>query len=184
MSMEKKTSERRNINRTVVKLAIAVFIMFGFGFSLAPLYDVLCEVTGLNGKTGVITQEKAMLAKQAEEDRIVRVQFVTNVATGLPWRFEALEREIYVKPGKLTFTNFEATNLSQTSITGSAVPSVAPSVASRYFNKTDCFCFVAQNLRPKQTKIMPVAFIFDAKIPDTVDVVTLSYTFFKTEEKI
>ena len=26
--------------------------MFGFAFALVPLYDVICEVTGLNGKTG------------------------------------------------------------------------------------------------------------------------------------
>ena len=26
--------------------------MFGFGFALVPIYDVLCKVTGLGGKTG------------------------------------------------------------------------------------------------------------------------------------
>ena len=26
--------------------------MFGFAFALVPLYDVICEVTGLNDKTG------------------------------------------------------------------------------------------------------------------------------------
>jgi cytochrome c oxidase assembly protein subunit 11 len=25
--------------------------MFGFGFALVPLYDVFCDITGLNGKT-------------------------------------------------------------------------------------------------------------------------------------
>ncbi len=182
--VRQKLTNSKNINRTVSKLVLASAVMFGFGFSLVPLYDVLCEVTGLNGKTGVISVEKAELSEKSDENRLVKVQFVTNVASGLPWRFKALERELYVKPGKLTFTNFEATNLSTSSLTGSAVPSVAPALASRYFNKTDCFCFVAQVLNPQQTKLMPVAFIVDSKIPDSVDVVTLSYTFFKTEEKI
>ena len=26
--------------------------MFSFGYALVPLYDVFCDVTGLNGKTG------------------------------------------------------------------------------------------------------------------------------------
>ena len=181
---DRKNLNRKGVNSTAVKLMVTAVIMFGFGFSLVPLYDILCEVTGLNGKTGVISQQQAKSSEEPQDDRLVKVQFVTNVAVGLPWKFKALEKELFVRPGKLTFTNFEATNLSQSSIAGSAVPSVAPSVASRYFNKTDCFCFVVQNLDPNQTKIMPVAFVVDSKIPDTVDVVTLSYTFFKTEEKI
>jgi cytochrome c oxidase assembly protein subunit 11 len=36
----------------LVKLALVVVGMFGFGFALVPLYDVFCEWTGLNGKTG------------------------------------------------------------------------------------------------------------------------------------
>lgn len=180
----RKALNRKGVNSTAIKLVVTAAIMFGFGFSLVPLYDVLCEVTGLNGKTGIISQQQAKSSEKPENDRLVKVQFVTNVAVGLPWQFKALEKELFVEPGKLTFTNFEATNLSQSSIAGSAVPSVAPSVASRYFNKTDCFCFVVQSLDPNQTKIMPVAFVVDTKIPDTIDVVTLSYTFFKTEEKI
>ena len=181
---ERKILNQKGINSTVIKLMVTAAVMFGFGFSLVPLYNVLCEVTGLNGKTGVISQQQAKSSEEPQDDRLVKVQFVTNVAVGLPWRFKALEKELFVKPGKLTFTNFEATNLSQSSIAGSAVPSVAPSIASRYFNKTDCFCFVVQSLDPNQTKLMPVAFVVDSKIPESVDVVTLSYTFFKTEEKI
>ncbi|MDC3160144.1 cytochrome c oxidase assembly protein [Pseudomonadota bacterium] len=180
----RKILNRQGINKTAIRLVVTAVIMFGFGFSLVPLYDVLCEVTGLNGKTGVISRQEAKSPGELQEDRLVKVQFVTNVAVGLPWRFKALEKELFVRPGKLTFTNFQATNLSQSSVAGSAVPSVAPSIASRYFNKTDCFCFVVQSLDPNQTKIMPVAFVVDSKIPDNVDVVTLSYTFFKTEEKI
>ena len=33
--------------------------MFGFGYALVPLYDVFCEVTGINGKTGTISKEDA-----------------------------------------------------------------------------------------------------------------------------
>ena len=42
--------------------------MFGFGFSLVPLYDILCEVTGLNGKTGVISQQQAKSSEGPHDD--------------------------------------------------------------------------------------------------------------------
>ena len=41
-------------SRVVRRLGLVVLVMFGFGFALVPLYDVFCEVTGLNGKTGRI----------------------------------------------------------------------------------------------------------------------------------
>ena len=31
---------------------VLVVGMFGFGFALIPVYDVLCKVTGLGGRTG------------------------------------------------------------------------------------------------------------------------------------
>jgi cytochrome c oxidase assembly protein subunit 11 len=36
--------------KTLRRLIIAVPLMFAFGFALVPLYDVFCEVTGINGK--------------------------------------------------------------------------------------------------------------------------------------
>ena len=35
----------------MTKLVLVTVAMFGFGFAMVPIYDVLCEVTGLNGKT-------------------------------------------------------------------------------------------------------------------------------------
>ena len=40
----------KGAKRTLRKLIIAVPLMFAFGFALVPLYDVFCEVTGINGK--------------------------------------------------------------------------------------------------------------------------------------
>ncbi|MBM2829753.1 MAG: Cytochrome c oxidase assembly protein CtaG/Cox11, partial [Gammaproteobacteria bacterium] len=46
-------------SRTAGKLAILAIAMFGFGYALVPLYNVFCDITGLNGKTGTIAQEEA-----------------------------------------------------------------------------------------------------------------------------
>ena len=40
-------------SKMVMKLAAIVVGMFGFGFALVPLYDVLCDALGINGKTSV-----------------------------------------------------------------------------------------------------------------------------------
>jgi len=61
------------------------------------------------------------------------------------------------------------------------VPSVAPARASGYFSKTECFCFTAQTLQAGETRPMPVRFIVDPALPDDVNTITLSYTFFKND---
>jgi Cytochrome oxidase assembly factor len=37
--------------RSARRLLLLAVVMFGFAFALVPLYDVFCEVTGINGKT-------------------------------------------------------------------------------------------------------------------------------------
>jgi cytochrome c oxidase assembly protein subunit 11 len=36
--------------KSVLKLTLITFGMFGFGFALVPIYDIFCDITGLNGK--------------------------------------------------------------------------------------------------------------------------------------
>ena len=168
--------ENNNL-RTAGRLFVMAIIMFGFGYALVPIYDILCEVTGLNGKTGVVQIDRA-LASEPDNSRILKVQFVTSVSAGMPWEFRPVVSDIDVVPGVLTTVEFEAVNLSRKAMVGSAVPSVSPSVASKYLNKTDCFCFVKQKLEAGEKKIMPVAFIVDSRVPKYVDLLTLSYTFF------
>ena len=81
-----------------------------------------------------------------------------------------------------TTVEFEATNYAQYPVTGSAVPSVAPNEAARYFNKTECFCFTQQLLGPGETRKMPVRFVIDPRLPERVEVLTLAYTFFESME--
>ena len=92
----------------------------------------------------------------------------------------ALVNKVAVHPGAETVVEFEAVNVAQYPVTGNAVPSVAPSAAARYFNKTECFCFTQQSLSPGETKTMPVRFVVDPKLPGHVTTVTLAYTFFES----
>ena len=159
-------------------LAVA---MFGFGYLMLPIYDIICEVTGLNGKTGRVSVAEANL--EAAQDRLVTVEFVASVNTGGAWKFEPMVREMQVKPGELNHASYYAENLSNKGVVGQATPSVSPQSAAKYFNKTECFCFTRQAFEPKGSKDMPLTFIIDPDLPPNVDRVTLSYTFFKSPDQ-
>ena len=167
-------------NRKVVALLAAVVVaMFGFGFALVPVYNVLCQLTGLNGKTGRVSQQTAA-ATAIDPDRLVTVEFITSVNSNLPWDFKAETKRVKVHPGEITQALFYAKNNAGHAIVGQAIPSLAPAEASKYFSKTECFCFTQQTLGAGEAREMPVRFIVDPGLPRDVRTVTLSYTFFES----
>lgn len=170
-----------NASKTAGKLALLAVAMFGFGYVLVPLYNVFCDITGLNGKTGVISSAEAEKAG-VDENRLVTVQFDTNVNGELPWAFKAQQYQVQVHPGQATDVFFVVENESDQPVTGQAIPSVTPNQASLYFNKTECFCFTQQTLAPKERKEMLVRFVVDPGLPKKISTLTLSYTFFMAPE--
>lgn len=167
--------------RLVGRLGLVIVVMFGFGFALVPLYEVFCEVTGLNGKTGRIDAEQAQ-SMPVDTSREVEILFSASVKSDLPWDVKPLTRKISVHPGAVTEVKFWAQNTTDEVIVGQAVPSVTPGLASRYFNKTECFCFTKQVLQPGEGKEMPLQFVVEQGLPDDERSLTLSYSFFRMEE--
>lgn len=172
---------RKANQRLVRNLLMVVVAMFGFGFALVPLYNVFCTVTGLNGKTGRIAAAEAQQSR-VDKQRVVTIQFVANTNEDLPWEFAPLVHKLQVHPGEINQITYYAKNLSDHAIVGQAVPSLAPGVAAKYLNKTECFCFTRQTLAPHEIREMPVRFIIDPELPRDIATVTLSYTFFDTNQ--
>ena len=167
-------------NHGVLKAAgIVCAAAFLFGFAMVPIYRIACEhVFGIKLAEGAASTEKAgELA--LDTSRTIEVQFVASVNSKLPWAFQPELPSVEVHPGELKEVWFDATNRSGEAIVGNAVPSVAPSTASLYFNKTECFCFTEQLLKGNETRRMPVRFIVDPKLPKDVTQLTLSYTFYE-----
>lgn len=174
--------QRRQANqRTLRRLGIVAVLMFGFGFALVPLYDVFCDITGLNGKTGRIEREQALSA-EVDADRLVTVEFLGRANSDLPWEFRPLVHSVKVHPGEVTEVHYIAKNTADHTIVGQAVPSLAPGQAAKYFSKTECFCFTQQSLAAGETKEMPIRFVVDPGLPDKVVRVSLSYTFFPAKD--
>lgn len=166
------------MNKTPIigKLLLLVAMMFGFGYALVPLYNVFCDVTGLNGKTG--DQVSFAQAPVVDEKRLIKITFITSLNESMPWEFKPQQSFVEVHPGKPTTINFYAKNNSRKSMIGQAVPSVSPGLAAAYFQKTECFCFSQQELKAGEEKLMPVTFIVDSKLPQEMNELVLSYTFF------
>lgn len=160
----------------VAKLALAVVGMFGFGFALVPLYDVFCEWTGLNGKTGGRVEYSA--TQEINQERVVTVQFTASNNAGMSWTFEPMQHQVEVHPGELTEIRYFARNPSASRMVAQAVPSVSPLKAADYLRKTECFCFTQQVLEAGESIEMPVFFYIDPALPADVSKLTLSYTLF------
>jgi hypothetical protein len=64
-------------------------------------------------------------------------------------------------------------------VIGQAVPSYGPQYAGSYVKKLDCFCFKQQTFAPHEVREMPVVFLLEKGLPEDVNTVTLSYTFFE-----
>jgi len=160
--------------RLVRRLVFVVIAMFGFGFLLVPIYDVMCQAFGINGKTaGAYTG-----VQSADEARAVRVQFLATNAAGMQWQFGPQADQISVHPGATQEIRFVAYNPTDKPMTAQAIPSVSPSRAAAYFHKTECFCFTQQVLQPGERIEMPVRFIVDRGLPADVHHLTLAYTLF------
>jgi cytochrome c oxidase assembly protein Cox11 len=147
-----------------------------------PLYRLFCAATGFGGTT-----QRAETTTGSVSDRTVTVSFSTDVAPGLPWRFEPEQREVRVRLGEEKLVFFSAENLTDQPIVGHATFNVTPAKAGIYFNKIQCFCFDEERLGPRQKVDMPVDFFVDPKLADDpetreIESITLSYTFFRSTD--
>ena len=168
--------------RLALKLAAVALGAFGFGFALVPLYNVLCAVTGY-GDREQLTREAALPVAE-DASRTVTVEFVANLPTVGSWDFKPEVRTMQVHPGRLYEAKFLATNETGRPTWAQAVPDIAPSKATPYFRKTECFCFTPQQFEAGEAKHMPVRFFVDPALPKYVDRITLSYTFYDTQAPV
>ncbi len=164
-------------NISAFKLSLFAVAMFGFGYALVPLYDLLCDITGLNGKSESVTQQQ-QANFEVDESRTITVEFITTLNQGMSWDFKPEIAKMQVHPGKAYQTSFFVHNKTNRSIIGQAIPSVAPSTAASHFVKTECFCFTDQLLTADQSLEMPVVFVVNPALPKHIKTVTLSYTYF------
>ena len=181
-----KADVRRGLTRDAMVASICGFVvvlMVGASYAAVPFYNWFCRATGFNGTTQVAeaAPTSAPLARR------VAVRFDSNVAGGLPWKFEPEQTEIQVKIGEVVTVYYTVTNQSARTTTGQAAYNVAPLTVGKYFTKINCFCFTEQTMAPGETRQMPVVFYVDPALVkdsdnDGLNTITLSYTFYPVRE--
>jgi cytochrome c oxidase assembly protein subunit 11 len=177
---------RRGLGRDAMVAAICGFVvvlMVGASYAAVPFYNWFCRATGFNGTTQVATAAPAF----APLARKIAVRFDSNVAGGLPWKFEPEQTEIEIRIGEVVTVYYTVTNQSARSTTGQAAYNVAPLTVGKYFQKINCFCFTEQTMAPGEVRQMPVVFYVDPSVVedsdnDGLNTITLSYTFYPVRE--
>ena len=132
----------------------------GFGWAMIPLYNAICEATGIR----VLTKRDdgaAAVARNTQVDtsRTITIEFDTNIHG--TWKFVPEVRSIRVHPGELATVEYELSNTSGQRMAGQAIPSYAPTNSARHFHKVQCFCFEQQTMEGHEVRRFPVVFLID-----------------------
>lgn len=170
-----------SFKKTYLSLTLFTIFMFSFSYMLVPLYDVFCEITGLNGKTN---QERVLVVNENPSERFVTVKFTSTVANSAPFTFEPIDREMVVQVGKIYNTFYTLTNNTTSVKHATASPSVVPHEDAEYFKKIECFCFSQQQINGLETKELPLQFIIDNELDNDTRTLILSYTMFNTTDQV
>jgi cytochrome c oxidase assembly protein subunit 11 len=178
-----KDSNINILNKRTAK-GLSYIAIFGliFGFALAPFYDVMCKKLGINGRADS-TATALSSTQKVDKTRWVTVIFTGTTMPGIEWSFHPTQVSMRVHPGQIETTSYYAKNNATKAITGVAVPSITPELAALYFKKVECFCFKQQGLAPNESKEMPLRFYVSADLPKDVTTVTLSYSFYNSEQE-
>lgn len=168
-------AKQQSVRAIVIKLGALAFGMFAFAlWVMPPLYNLLCEVTGLRKVGGAYEAVDNVV----DESRTVTVQFVATQNAKLPWVFKPTEYKVQVHPGQVTNITYFAQNNAKLDMVAQAVPSISPFNAVNYFHKIECFCFNRQPLGAGESAELGLQFVVDLELPKQVKTITLSYTLF------
>jgi cytochrome c oxidase assembly protein subunit 11 len=162
---------------------LVVVLMVGASYAAVPFYNWFCRATGFNGTTQVATSAPSA----APLERKIAVRFDSNVAPGLPWKFEPEQTEIEIRIGQVVTVYYTVTNQSARTTAGQAAYNVAPLTVGSYFEKINCFCFTEQTMAPGEKREMAVVFYVDPSIladsdNEGLNTITLSYTFYPVRD--
>jgi cytochrome c oxidase assembly protein subunit 11 len=177
---ETVTKKNSKLARNLVIVAIA---MFGFGYALVPLYDVLCEWKWIQrDRPDAIKQAKEM-AYVVDKSREITVEFVATLNENTPMNFRSETQTLKVHPGEYHTVKFYAENKTDRAINARAIHSFSPAIISEFVDTVACFCFDEQAFKAKEAKTLPIRFAVNPELPKQYKTITLSYTFFDNTDK-
>src|SRR5204863_9726473 len=94
-----RRASRRGLTRDAVVASICGFVvvlMVGAAYAAVPFYNWFCRATGFNGTTQVATSAPS----SGPLARKIAARFESNVAGGLPCKFEPEKTEVEARIGE------------------------------------------------------------------------------------
>jgi len=152
-----------------------------FRFSIAYLFLLFIALgvdAGLTARNGSAAPALVGVAADAP----VRVLLSSHSMGDLAVRAEPLVHELTVRRGETAQVQFRFTNPSGAKVAFQAVHRVQPPAADPHLHKVVCFCFARQSLAAGASSVMPVRFVLDRGLSDSVRTVVLDYALFALPE--
>ena len=162
------------MRKTLLVLSFSIVGMFGFGYALVPIYNIVCEALGINGKvqlTAELETEEAI----APFDVSLRL-FAQAADAG--WQIEALEPSKQIETQQQYTVYYQITNQLNVARSGRAVPNINPIAAAGSVKKIQCFCMDILAFNPGESKQVSVTFFLDAHMSPKIEEVSLGYSMF------
>lgn len=190
MNAEQQAQRKSPESRLLIKLVLFPCLMFGFGFLLIPLYDVFCDITGLNGKFDLspsiidtqssIQSDTLLSSQQGIASHKVILQFTSASDQQDLWKFQPAASQLEIMTGQQYKTHFTLHNPTNAVMEFTSIPSISPGLAAEYLIKTECFCFQKQILQAGEKVEMPVVFQLRNDTPKDYKKLTLAYRIYAT----
>ncbi|MGD8927060.1 MAG: cytochrome c oxidase assembly protein [Thioalkalispiraceae bacterium] len=183
--MAESGNDTKAHRKVVVVSSLVVAGMFGFGFALIPLYNVFCDALGINGSYQEIedgtydakAETTKALKNGVDKSRTITMQFMVTDNEALELDFKSNTKSLQMNPGQIKEVTYYVKNRSDKPMVLQAIPDITPNLAKKYLAKIECFCFRKQVLQPGEGKNMPLRFVVNSALPESIPVLTLTYRF-------
>eukprot|EP01133_Synstelium_polycarpum_P011554 gene11554-13487_t len=185
------SEELKEKNKSVgIWVLTSIIVVLGLSYAAVPLYRVFCRVTGYGGTVREVEDLATDVKRRnlARDVYPIKVTFTSSVGNKIPWTFRPVQPSIECIPGEPVLAFYRATNNTESPIIGVATYNITPMKAGAHFTKIQCFCFDEQRIKASETIDMPVLFVIEPEILDDKNLrgitdITLSYTFFKSNDQ-
>ena len=140
-------------------LIIIIFLLAIFAYNF---FNKINLNDNENVKGQIIINPKAKSTEIL--DRTIKINLVAKVDKFLDWEFKPLKENIEVKIGENNVVEYLGKNISNKTITSTAIFTVNPENVDLYLIKTECFCFSEQTLDSGESQIFTMIFYIDPSL--------------------
>ena len=109
----------------------------------------------------------------------IPTKLITSVHNDLPFKFNAEEKNIILKPGEVKTINYSVENLSKKSMSAMATFQVYPPELKDYITKMNCFCYEKQTLKGGEKEKYALVLLVDPNVTKNIKEAIIQFVFFK-----